>query len=126
MKKSKFILITAVLVLLLISLCACSGNEPATGENATNPASSGVDVTVADATAETKDTGATAVSETQAEFTQGENDLEIITVPQNSTEASENTEAATEIATEAVAETTEPRAETTAVQKIELPFVPVN
>lgn len=124
MNKSKLFVIIAILALLVISLCACTDNKPAPSKPQTSPASQAVTEALSDSTAEISDVNNTASSEISSEPYQGENDLEIITVPQNNSEDSENTDPAQTV-TKAEVETkaSEPATE---VQKIELPFVPVS
>ena len=126
MNKSKFFVIIAVLALIILSLCACSDSKPALSE--TNQ--SMTETTVAANTAETQNEDVTDKvsdsTQSSEEVSQGENDLVIITVPQEDVKASENT-SVTDAVTEALSETeeaTEPS--TTEVKKIELPFVPAN
>ena len=134
MNKSKYFVVLAVLALLIASLCACNSTKPS--ENETNQEQTVVS-TAANNAGNEDNTNSVKETETSAEvvtvgededlLTQGENDLEIMTVPQDGTDAPQNTEGEAEV-TEAVAETTASKdaEKPTEAEKIELPFVPAN
>jgi len=124
MNKSKLIVIMAILALSVFVFCGC-GNEDKTQGTETNAQATTASATKTEAGV-AGDNNTSAVesesSENIAVPSQGENDLEIITVPQQSEIPQNNTETAPE-QTEAVQEITEAES-TTSIQKIELPFVP--
>lgn len=132
MSKSKLFVLIAVSVILVLSLFGCGNETPS--ENETQPETTKTIITTNTTNPENSGENAqsTDSSDTEEEFTQGENDLEILTVPQDDIKGSENSEVsegseAEETVTEAVVEptqATEPA--TTEVQKIELPFVPAH
>ncbi len=132
MNKSKLFVLTALSALLMILLCACNTDVPPVGE--TQPDSSDASVTagIADTKADVSDADeSTVLTEDTTSVkdeelpSQGESDLEIITVPRDTSEAPQKSES-TEAVTQAVAEITDAENNTTEVQKIELPFVPAN
>lgn len=126
MNKSKFFVIIAALALIMLSLCACGNTESSLKETQTNVPQSAVTTNAVDSTLKVETTEGIEASEVLPEASQGENDLAIITAPQEDVNSSDNT-VATNAVTEAVSKTeeaTEPS--TTEVKKIELPFVPAN
>lgn len=126
MNKSKVFVFIAVLVLVLATLCACGNSEPAVNETQTNVPQGAVATNAVDSTLNVEKSEAGTETDALPEVSQGENDLDIITAPQEDVKASENA-VATERVTEALdnpTESTEPS--TTEVKKIELPFVPAH
>ncbi len=126
MNKSKFFVIIAALALIIFSLCACGNTESSIKETQTNVPQSAVTTNAVDSTLKVETTEGIESSDVLPEVSQGENDLAIITAPQEDVNSSDNT-VATNAVTETVSKTeeaTEPS--TTEVKKIELPFVPAN
>ncbi len=126
MNKLRFFILITALVLIVISIAGCSTNEPALGETQPESTVAVAATTAANASEESGNAESTDSSEIIPEFSLGENDLEIITVPQDNTNAPDNTQAPQK-ESKPVAETTEAQTTpTTEVQRIELPFVPVD
>ncbi|MBR3988657.1 MAG: hypothetical protein IKK10_05065 [Clostridia bacterium] len=134
MNKSKTLVLLAVIGLLLLSLCGCNNTEPVPEATKTGSAETSVSTTAGEVPADSSNAETENVQNSEAEATasseeaglpsQGENDLELMTLPQNDSDSSENAET-TVSATEPVADP--PKAETTTeAQRIELPFVPAN
>lgn len=124
MNKSKIIIFIAAFAMLMFSMAGCNTNAPATDETQPKATAAASATNAADAPDGSHSAESTDTSDFVPEPSQGENDLELITVPQDNTSGSgsvDNTQAATEPESETtVAETA------TEVQKIELPFVPAN
>ena len=126
MNKSRIFVIIAALALIMLSLCACGNTEPPIKETQTNIPQSAVATNAVDSTLKVETTEGIESSDVLPEASQGENDLAIITAPQEDEKTSDNT-VATNAVTETVSKTeeaTEPS--TTEVKRIELPFVPAN
>lgn len=125
MIKSKAFLVLAAVAVFALLLCACNNVSPDTNESVQSTNGSEVSATAIDTEKEVSGTKASTSETIAPEVTQGENDLQIITVPQENTTAPDNTEVFSEAETSASsANETEPA--TTEAEKIELPFVPVS
>lgn len=125
MNKIKILLIISAIAVLGVLLCACNNNTPdLTETKGTEPEATVTESVEDNATEASADAEDGTVSETHV-ITEDDNDLEIITVPQNTETVETQTDSAPLISD------AEPEPETTAentteVQKIELPFVPAN